>query len=105
MGGQLVKWYRVPAPSQEAVLSAFEEESWPASIDDPLPIVDNGVPKQRLNNAITRLNGNQENRLILFQADGRGEGIRWKLLMAQPAVARVSAGHPLKTIPETMDVL
>ena len=40
--GQLVKWFRVPAASQEAVLSAFEEESWPPYIDDPLPGVVDG---------------------------------------------------------------
>jgi hypothetical protein len=80
VGGQLVKWFRVPAASQEALLAAFEEESWPAHIDDPLPGVPDGVPKQRLNSAIKRLNDCQTNRLIHFHGDGRGEGVRWTLI-------------------------
>jgi hypothetical protein len=80
IGGQLVKRYRVPAASQEAVLSAFEEESWPAYIDDPLPGVADGVPKQRLHNAIKRLNDHQTNYLIHFHGNGNGEGIGWALV-------------------------
>jgi hypothetical protein len=37
LGPHLIKWFRVPAPDQERILDAFEEEGWPASIDDPLP--------------------------------------------------------------------
>jgi hypothetical protein len=92
VGGELVKWFRVPAASQEAVLAAFEEESWPDHIDDPLPCVADGVPKQRLNSAIKRLNDCQTNRLIHFHGDGHGEGIGWTLIAksglngkAQPA--------------------
>ncbi len=80
VGGELVKWFRVPAPSQETVLAAFEEESWPDHIDDPLPCVADGVPKQRLNSAIKRLNDCQTNRLIHFHGDGHGEGVGWTLI-------------------------
>lgn len=79
VGGTIVKQFRVPAASQEAVLAAFEEESWPDYIDDPLPCVGDSVPKQRLHNAIKRLNDNQANHLIHFHGNGRGEGIGWKL--------------------------
>ena len=34
---EIVKRYRVPAPNQELILAAFEEEGWPQLIDDPLP--------------------------------------------------------------------
>ena len=34
---RVVKLYRVLAPNQEKVLSAFEEESWPRVVDDPIP--------------------------------------------------------------------
>lgn len=78
--GELVKWFRVPAASQETVLAAFEEESWPPYIDDPLPTVKDSVPKQRLRNAIKRLNENQKNRLIRFHGNGEGEGIGWTLI-------------------------
>ena len=33
----LVKSYRRPAPNQERILNAFQEDDWPARIDDPLP--------------------------------------------------------------------
>jgi hypothetical protein len=80
VGELLVKWFRVPAPNQEVVLSAFEEENWPAIIDDPLPCKGEIVARQRLSYAITRLNGKQVNHLIHFHSDGRGEGIGWTLL-------------------------
>ena len=70
--GQVVKRYRVPATSQETILCAFEEEAWPPFIDDPLPLIADGVPKQRLQNAIKRLNVNQKNQLIRFHGNGNG---------------------------------
>ncbi|MEO1525736.1 MAG: hypothetical protein AAFX06_09880, partial [Planctomycetota bacterium] len=36
--GAVVKRYRWPAINQERILQVFEEESWPARIDDPLPV-------------------------------------------------------------------
>ena len=44
LGNELVKLFRVPAPNQEAVLSAFEEEGWPFRVDDPLPLSRNKTP-------------------------------------------------------------
>lgn len=77
VGEVLVKQFRVPAKSQEIVLQAFQEEGWPQYIDDPLPWVADRVPKQRLQNAIKRLNSNQSNQLLKFRGDGNGEGIGW----------------------------
>src|SRR5262249_22047958 len=37
LGPRLVKKFRQPAPNQEMILASFEEEGWPARIDDPLP--------------------------------------------------------------------
>jgi hypothetical protein len=75
-GGQLVKRYTTKlAVCQVAILSAFEEDGWPPRIDDPLPRATNMVPRIRLHEAIKRLNGGQ--RLIIFGADGTGEGITW----------------------------
>src|SRR6185312_7853921 len=45
---EIVKRYRVPAPNQELILAAFEEEGWPQLIDDPLPPQDELDPKRRL---------------------------------------------------------
>jgi hypothetical protein len=74
---QLVKQYRLPAPNQELILAAFEEEDWPLSIDDPLPHEPEQDPKQRLHDTIKSLNRHQLRRLLVFTGDGTGEGVRW----------------------------
>ncbi len=76
-GQALIKRFRVPAPSQELILTAFEEDAWPVRIDDPLPIVSEADPNQRLHDAIRGLNRNQMGRLLKFERDGRGTGVCW----------------------------
>lgn len=77
-GGQVVKRFRTPARSQELVLAAFEESGWPARVDDPLPRLAGEDPRQRLHDAIRRLNGNQlAARRLRFHGDGTGEGVAW----------------------------
>jgi hypothetical protein len=78
LGGLLVKQFKVPAPNQEVVLAAFQEEHWPARIDDPLPGAPSADPKRRLHETITSLNRNQRRRLIQFMGDGSGQGVRWE---------------------------
>ncbi|MGW8258081.1 MAG: hypothetical protein ACWGMZ_11385 [Thermoguttaceae bacterium] len=77
--GCIVKQFRVPSPSQEAILTAFEEEAWPAAIDDPLPPHSKQDQKRRLRNTIQSLNANQKNPLLFFRGDGSGERIIWEL--------------------------
>ena len=36
-GDQLIKRFKWPAANQQTILAAFEEDGWPARIDDPLP--------------------------------------------------------------------
>lgn len=79
VGGRPVKRFRVPAPNQAAVLSAFEEEGWPPRIDDPLPPEANVDPKYRLRFTIGRLNHAQQSQGIHFFGDGTGEGVCWAL--------------------------
>jgi hypothetical protein len=76
-GDQLVKWYRVPANCQEILLAAFEEDRWPPRIDDPLPRMTNIDPRERLHEAVKRLNGAQITPLLVFQRDGTGLGVTW----------------------------
>jgi hypothetical protein len=78
-GELLVKAYRRPAPNQELVLAAFEEEGWPPQIDDPLPGSYELDTKQRLHDTIVRLNRNQKHRLLVFRGDGSGKGLCWAL--------------------------
>jgi hypothetical protein len=77
--GRLVKQFKVPSPTQEALLAAFEEEGWPAAIDDPLPPISGQDPKCRMRNTIRHLNANQKDRLLYFRGDGSGQRILWEL--------------------------
>jgi len=73
-----VKAFDKPAPNQEKVLSAFEEDGWPRHIDDPLSGSGELDPKDRLRFTVRRLNAFQKQPLIRFFADGTGQGIRWE---------------------------
>jgi hypothetical protein len=89
VGTLVVKRFKVPAVNQEAVLAAFEEESWPPRIDDPLPPHRELTPKRRLQETIKSLNRNQKRPLIRFLGDGSGQGVRWEL-WGQPDSVRES---------------
>ncbi len=73
----VVKYFRWPAPNQERVLAAFEEDGWTTRIDDPLFPADGQEPKERLHDTIKCLNRRQKVRLIRFRGDGTGEGVVW----------------------------
>ncbi len=83
MDGCVVKQFKVPSPSQESILAAFEEEGWPAAIDDPLPPHPEQDPKQRLRSTIQSLNANQKNPLLRFRGDGSGQRILWEVAPAR----------------------
>jgi hypothetical protein len=79
--GLLVKDFEKPAPDQDTILSAFEEQGWQRRIDDPLPPKHGRQSrKQRLHDAIKRLNQGHKHNVIRFLADGTGTGIRWKFV-------------------------
>ena len=78
MDGCVVKQFKVPSPSQETVLAAFEEEGWPSVIDDPLPPQPEQDAKHRLRNTIQKLNANQKHPLLHFHGDGSGQRILWE---------------------------
>jgi hypothetical protein len=77
--GELVKAFRVPAPNQELILEAFEEEGWPEFIDDPLPPAADQDPHRRLQATIKSLNRRQAITLIRFRGNG-GERVFWQAL-------------------------
>jgi len=79
LDGVVVKQFRCPAPNQEAILAAFQEEQWSARIDDPLPPASEQDSRRRLSDAIKYLNRNQVNALIRFRGDGTGKGVLWEL--------------------------
>ena len=77
---QLVKRYRLPSPNQSAILSAFQEERWPARIDDPLPPKVEQDPKRRLHDTIRNLNRSHRRPLLRFVGDGSGQGVLWEAI-------------------------
>ncbi|HEY1598092.1 MAG TPA: hypothetical protein VGG64_00720 [Pirellulales bacterium] len=83
VGDRVVKEFKLPAPNQETILTAFEEEGWPPRIDDPLPPVSDLDPRRRLHDTIQALNRKQRQDLLRFMGDGSGEGIRWELRTSQ----------------------
>jgi hypothetical protein len=100
LGQQIVKRYLRPSPNQDVLLSAFEEEGWPCHIDDPFPLKGEIDPKRRLHDTLKWLNRYQENRLLRFSGDGRGEGIRWEALVADelPTLADAPERGGLPTV-------
>jgi hypothetical protein len=91
LNGQVVKRFRVPARNQESILGAFEEESWPDHIDDPLPVSSDIDPRTRLHDVINRLNRCHTNRSLRFHGNGSGTGVRWRL---SPEIALVAYRQP-----------
>ncbi len=77
-GDQVSKEYRQAAKNQESILGAFEDENWPAHIDDPITgDADLKTDKaQRLGDAVRGLNNN--NTFLHFERDGTGQGVNWK---------------------------
>ena len=73
--GEIVKTYRQPAKNQEAILDAFQLESWPERIDDPLLYAKDGDARQRLADAVFALN---KNGTIVFELDGK-QRIIWRV--------------------------
>ncbi|MFN0053552.1 MAG: hypothetical protein ACKV0T_15340 [Planctomycetales bacterium] len=80
VGDSLVKRFSHPAPSQELILTVFQEEGWPPAIDDPLPGQFKQDPKRRLHYTIQNLNRAQGTPGIHFFINGNGQSIRWRLL-------------------------
>lgn len=78
LGDVSVKRFRQSAPNQQLVLLAFEEQGWPGVIDDPIPHRFGTCPRERVANAIRRLNRSQLGDIVIRfgLADG-GESIYW----------------------------
>ncbi len=76
--GRIVKRFKWHAENQERILAAFEEEGWPARIDDPLPPHEEQDSKRRLSDTIKCLNRKQTQELLHFRGDGTGQGVVWE---------------------------
>lgn len=91
LGGAIVKRFRCPAAAQELILNAFQEESWPLAIDDPLPAQYDQDPKRRLHYTVRNLNRGQSPLRIRFFINGNGETIRWEIVTGRRDMRASSA--------------
>jgi hypothetical protein len=89
-GGRLVKRFTRPAPLLELLLAAFQELGWPRVLDDPLPGAGGMDPKERLHDAVKRLNACQRPLVVRFRGDGTGQRGRWEWAGPTPAPRRMS---------------
>jgi hypothetical protein len=80
VGELIVKKFTQPSPSQETILTAFEEEGWPTHLDDPLPPKLGQPAKRRLHDTIQNLNRNQRIRAIRFRGHNNGLAVRWQFI-------------------------
>jgi hypothetical protein len=80
LGEVIVKQFKQPAPNQELILDAFQEEAWPPRMDDPLPPAAGQDGKRRLHSTIANLNRYQQTPLLQFHGGGNGKSICWLLL-------------------------
>lgn len=83
VGGVIVKRFKWRASNQEAILAAFQEDGWPARIDDPLSPLPETDPKRRLSDTIKCLNRKQVAPLLRFSGDGTGEGVLWDVVQPE----------------------
>jgi hypothetical protein len=99
IGRHIAKRFRQPAPSQEAILDAFQTRGWPLHIDDPLPSDAETEVKRHLNQTLKNLNRGQRVPAVRFKGDGTGTGIYWSLRLEatpepQPSDAPRAYGAP-----------
>jgi hypothetical protein len=89
----VVKRLKRDAPSQEAVLEAFEAVGWPQRIDDPLEEVYGLDAKERLRETVKSLNRGLTQGTIRFHADGTGSGMCWERDDAMPDLPHFTPGQ------------
>ncbi len=66
--GQVAKQFKKPAPDQETILAAFQEDGWPDAIDAPLT-------SDKLARTVESLNDRLQH--IKFRLNGAGTGVCW----------------------------
>jgi hypothetical protein len=80
LDGKVIKQFKRPAENQFIVLNAFEEQSWPAETDDPLPRKVNveSTPEDRRRDTVKALNDGHASSLLAFYSSG--DRIGWRLV-------------------------
>jgi hypothetical protein len=75
--GRAVLRFTRGARNQERVLEAFEEQGWPARIDDPLPPASGVDPVERLRDTVRHLNARLGGAPLYFRPDAEGRAVFW----------------------------
>lgn len=71
----VVKRFTQASDAQEIILTVLQEQDWCRSIDDPVPVKDDQVAKQRLRMAVANLNRRQRVPLLHFSVIRQGTGV------------------------------
>ncbi len=79
LGESLIKHFKQPAPNQELLLAAFQEQDWAEHIDDPLPQQRDLDPRERLRDTVKLLNRSVRSWGLRFHVEQNGEAVRWEL--------------------------
>jgi hypothetical protein len=75
--GEVVLHFRRGARNQEQLLEAFQEQGWPAAIDDPLPRQRRVKPGERLRDTVKHLNAHLGREPLHFRVDAEGRAVFW----------------------------
>jgi hypothetical protein len=75
--GAVVLRFRRGARNQQRLLDAFEEQGWPAEVDDPLPRHGRVKPGERLRDTVKHLNAHLGGEPLHFRADAEGQAVFW----------------------------
>jgi hypothetical protein len=75
--GQVVLHFRRGARNQERVLDAFQEQGWPAEVDDPLPRHRRVDPVERLRDTVKHLNAHLAGETLHFRVGAEGRAVFW----------------------------
>lgn len=73
--GKIVKRYQQPAPSQWAILDAFQRAKWPRRVSIQLPTNGGRNHGRRLSEVVADLNRRLKGSPIHFLLDGSGRGV------------------------------
>ncbi|HEV3340909.1 MAG TPA: hypothetical protein VG125_11150, partial [Pirellulales bacterium] len=110
LGGVVLKRFKRPAENQEAILTAFQEESerndglWPPKIDDPIS-GESPDPIKRLHSALDALNkaiaegaaDATPPHYVEFFTDGTGQAVRWRVVAVaagvRPGIGTLITAH------------
>ena len=76
--GVLVKLYEREAPEQQRVLAAFEEQGWPALIENPRQHLDGDNLKAQLKSLVNNMNCGMQRPLIEFLSRDAGHMVAWR---------------------------